>query len=88
MTITITKLYSLLSEKLGKDTAENLTEFIEAKIEKELNTQSINFATKSDISELKAELKNEIAKAKTDMIKWGVSLFVVTVLLIVGLYFK
>jgi predicted DNA-binding protein len=88
MTITITKLYNLLSEKLGRDTAENLTEYIEAKIEKELNLQSVNLATKSDISDLQSGLKAEIAKAKFDMVKWGVSLFVVTVLLIVGLYFK
>lgn len=58
----------------------------------ETDLKNMNVATKGDIAELKAELKGdlraEIAKAKADMIKWGVSLFVVTVLLIVGLYFK
>ncbi|TAN01152.1 MAG: hypothetical protein EPN39_02795 [Chitinophagaceae bacterium] len=86
MTITLTKLYSLLSDKLGKDTAENLTEYIEAKMETDL--KNMNVATKSDIAELRGDFKAELAKAKADMIKWSVSLFVVTVLLIVGLYFK
>ncbi len=32
MTITLTKLYELLSNKVGKDEAENLTTYIEEKI--------------------------------------------------------
>ena len=36
MNITLTKLYDLLSAKLGKETAENLTNFIENKINNEL----------------------------------------------------
>ena len=33
-TITLTELYSLLTEKVGKETAQSLTSYIESKIEK------------------------------------------------------
>ena len=35
-TITLTELYSLLTEKVGKETAQSLTSYIESKIEKEV----------------------------------------------------
>ena len=35
-TITITKLYAILSEKVGKDAAENLTTYIETKVKDEV----------------------------------------------------
>jgi hypothetical protein len=35
MTISITRLYDLLSIKVGKDTAETLTTYIEEKIKEE-----------------------------------------------------
>jgi hypothetical protein len=38
--ITITQLYALLSEKVGKETAENLTDYIQDKIKDEVQTQS------------------------------------------------
>ena len=58
MNITLTKLYDLLSTKLGKETAENLTNFIEAKINNELESKIKLLATKTDI----IESKNEIMK--------------------------
>ena len=65
-TISITQLYSLLSEKVGKETAENLTGYIENKIKNEFESKSDTLATKNDISNL--ELK--IAESRADMIKW------------------
>ncbi|MBO9199225.1 MULTISPECIES: hypothetical protein [Niastella] len=58
-TITITKLYDLVSLKLGKETAENLTTFIEEKIKGEVDTKTSILATKEDL-----------ARERADMIKW------------------
>ena len=49
--------------KMGRETAENLTSYIEDRIKNEFEDRSQMLATKSDI-------KTEIAVAKTEMIKW------------------
>lgn len=64
--VSITQLYSLLSEKVGKETAENLTGYIESKIKDEFSNQSTTLATKQDI----AKLEVKIADSKADTIKW------------------
>lgn len=64
--VSITQLYSLLNEKVGKETAENLTGYIESKIKDEFSNQSTTFATKQDI----AKLEVKIAESKADTIKW------------------
>ena len=53
--IPITKLYSLLSDKVGKDAAENLTSYIDEKIKNEMNDKSLVLATKTDLANVKAE---------------------------------
>lgn len=77
MNISVTQLYSLLSEKLDKDTAKNLTAYIEAKIDKTVVDKTAHLASKGDL-----------ANTKTDMIKWFVSLFFALALMVIGLYFK
>jgi len=77
MNITITQLYALLSEKLNKNTAENLTAYIEAKVDKTVVEKTAHLASKEDL-----------ANTKTDMIKWFVGLFMALALMIIGLYFK
>ncbi len=77
MNISVTQLYSLLSEKLDKETAENLTSYIEAKIDKTVIDKTTHLASKEDL-----------ANTKTDMIKWFVSLFMALALMVIGLYFK
>ena len=72
-TISLTHLYSLLSEKVGKETAENLTVYIEEKIKDEVQTKSNILATKEDIALLKQDIANvelKIANTRADMIKW------------------
>ena len=66
MTSSITKLYDLISVKLGKETAENLTTFIEEKIKNEVDTKASNLATKDDIAKLSAEA----AENKAELMKW------------------
>jgi len=54
--VSLTKLYELLSIKLGKETAENLTNFIEQKINQELADKGIILATKENLSETKSKI--------------------------------
>jgi hypothetical protein len=65
-TITITRLYDLVSVKLGKETAENLTTFIEEKIKGEVETKASILATKEDL----AHTDTKIETTKADLIKW------------------
>lgn len=62
-TITITRLYDLVSIKLGKETAENLTTFIEEKILNEVDSKTSILATKEDLA-------RESGNIRADMIKW------------------
>jgi len=57
--ISITKLYDLLSAKLGKETAGHLTTYLENKIRVAVEHKSNLLATKEDV-----------ANAKADTIKW------------------
>jgi len=64
--VSITKLYSLLSEKIGKETAEDLVNFIDVKIKDEFEEKSSTLATKEDVS----KLETKMAENKVEMIKW------------------
>lgn len=54
--IRITKLYSLLSSKIGKESAESLTSYVEEKINEEVEDKTKVLATKIDLSETKSEM--------------------------------
>ena len=75
--ISLTKLYDLLSSKLGRDTAEDLTTFIAEKIKEEVENKTQRLATKQDL-----------ANAKVDLIKWIFALWVTLALIIAGLYLR
>ena len=66
MNISITKLYDLLAQKLGRDTAGQLSLYIEDKIKEEFSSKSSFFATKEDV----ARLDIKIGEIKSDLIKW------------------
>jgi hypothetical protein len=68
--ISITRLYALLSEKVGKETAENLTNYIEDKIKDEVKLQSDVLATKQDLANIELKLSERIGDTRTEMIKW------------------
>lgn len=55
----ITKFYDLLTSKMGREAAENITTFIENQIKDEVENKSSTFATRADL-----------ANAKADIIKW------------------
>ena len=69
-TITITKLYELVSVKLGKETAENLTTFIEEKICNEVDTKTSILATKEDLAREIGNTNTKIESCKAEVIKW------------------
>ena len=68
--ISLTKLYDLLTAKVGKETAENLTAFIEGKIKTEFQDNRNILATREDLATLKGELKSDIANSRSETIKW------------------
>ena len=65
-TISFTKLYTLLTAKVGQETAENLTDYIEETIKDELNNKSQILATKDDLNKLDVK----ISETRYDLIKW------------------
>jgi hypothetical protein len=78
--VSITKLYNLLSLKIGKEPAEVLTSYIEEKIKDEFSDRSQLLATKIDL-----------ANTRADLIKWMFIFWigqVATTLGIVFLFFK
>lgn len=73
--ITLTELYSLLSEKVGKETALNLTSYIEQKIDKEVEYNTKYLATREDLE----KRFKEQSRRMRDM-------FIILSLIILGLY--
>lgn len=67
MTISTTRLYDLLSLKVGKDTAETLTIYIKEKIKEEFVDNSELLATKEDIF----NAREMVVTSKSEMIKWA-----------------
>jgi len=68
--ISLTKLYELLSAKVGKETAENLTSYIEEKIKDEVEHNSQMLATREDLTKEISRLDIKISESKSDLIKW------------------
>jgi hypothetical protein len=60
------RLYTLLSDKLGSDTAEALFKYIDNKTERSVEATIKTLATKNDI----ASVRKEIADSKSETIKW------------------
>jgi hypothetical protein len=90
-TLTTTELYSILEEKLGKQQAEAITQMVESKVAQE--TKSIE--TKLNTMEQKIDLKIEaviqtihlqVERAKNDIQRYMLTLFVTVILMILGLY--
>ena len=66
------RLYKLLSEKLGSDTAEAMFKYIDNKTERSVEATIKTLATKEDIASLRAEIvdtREEIANLRYDIRK-------------------
>ena len=64
--ISITKLYDLLTAKVGREAAENLTTFIEEKIKVEMESKLSILATKEDIG----KVRQEASENKAELLRW------------------
>jgi hypothetical protein len=76
--VTLTKLYDTLAQKVGRNEAECLTQYVELKIKEELNTKTEILATrvfvkdeclalKEDIHALRADLTGEIHGLRNEL---------------------
>jgi hypothetical protein len=70
MIVSELRLYELLKAKLGTQEAEAFVEILEQKVDQKFDDTKQTLATKQDISDLRTELKVDIANSKADMIKW------------------
>ena len=76
--ISITDLYDLLSEKIGKEQAKGLVAFVENKVEETINDKTNVLSTKEDINALNIKIKDietKIVDSKADLLKWIIVLF-------------
>jgi len=60
------RLYTLLSDKLGNDTAEAMFKYIDNKTERSVENTIQTLATKDDLAKVKYDLSKEISNS----IKW------------------
>jgi len=65
--VTITQLYDQLSSKLGTETAENLTSYMEKKIKEEVTDNLKMLATKEDIVALASVTKDDFADVRKEI---------------------
>jgi hypothetical protein len=60
------RLYKLLSEKLGSDTAEAMFKYIDNKTERSVEASIKTLATKEDLAKVKDDISQEISNS----VKW------------------
>jgi|LakMenEpi03Aug12_release.lakeMendotaPanAssembly.Ray.scaffolds.fasta_scaffold6299261_1 hypothetical protein len=70
-------LYEILKARLGAREAEALVTFLEKKVDKKFDNSLLSIASKEDV-----------ANAKTDVIRWVFAFFVTLAVMIIGLYLK
>ena len=80
--ISLTRLYSILAQKIGRNEAESLTQYIEVKIKDEVRTKVEILATKEDIHGLRDEMKDNTIS----MQRWMLGTFITLAVMILGLY--
>jgi hypothetical protein len=98
--VTLTKLYEVLAQKVGRSEAECLTQYVEIKVKDELNSKTEILATKvfvkdeclaikENIHALRYEMhviRNEMKEHSLSQQKWMLSIFITVVIMIMGLY--
>ena len=98
--VTLTKLYEVLAQKVGRNEAECLTQYVEIKVKDELNNKTEILATKKDLFSLKEdiyslhrEVTKEINSLRTEMKehsliqqKWILATIITLVTMMMGLY--
>ena len=71
------QLYEILKARHGVREAEALVAFLEKKVDKKFEHSLLSIATKEDV-----------ANAKTDVVRWVFAFFVTLAVMIIGLYLK
>jgi hypothetical protein len=91
--VTLTKMYEVLAQKIGRSEAECLTHYVEVKIKDELITKTEILATKVLVKDechaLKEDihaLRNEMKDNTISLQKWMLGTFITLVIMILGLY--
>ena len=73
--ISMTDLYDVLSTKIGKEEAKALTNYIESKIDKDVDDKTRYLATREDLE-----------KGFKEQARWMLGLFITLTFMILGLY--
>ncbi|MBS1521238.1 MAG: hypothetical protein JST50_09585 [Bacteroidetes bacterium] len=77
------RLYKLLSEKLGSDTAEAMFKYIDNKTERSVEATIKTLATKEDLAKVKYDLSQEISNS----VKWMFIFWIGQIATILGVIF-
>lgn len=80
--ISLTKIYNFLIAKWGRETAENVTNFIDQKFEKEMENKSQTLATKDDIRRLEVK----VSDSRFVILTWVIILWAAQTLTVIGLF--
>lgn len=80
--VSITELYEILSQKLGKNEAKLLVDFVETKVDKSIEDKSDHLASKEDLLNLRVDME----KGFRNQSQWLLGIFITLVILILGLY--
>jgi hypothetical protein len=81
-TITTIQLYDILAQKIGKETAKTLVDYVDTKIDKSLEDKSKVLVTKEDIG----ALENRLLREMNGQLRWIIGIFVTQTLMILGIY--
>ena len=89
------QLFNLLKPKLGDMEAEAIVDYINLRFNDHTNELYKNFVTKEDLLKSESRLNSRISlldtrisETKSDILRWVVGIFIVTMMAIIGLYFK
>lgn len=77
--VTTLELYDLLKLKIGDTEARTLVEYVDAKVEKELENKKDILATKKDIYELSEKMNSHF--------KWLIGLFITQMAFVMGIVY-
>ena len=82
------RLYKLLSEKLGNDTAEAMFKYIDNKTERSVEATIQTLATKDDLAKVKYDLSKDISNSVKWMFVFWIGQFSATIAILLMLIKK
>jgi hypothetical protein len=95
-TISLTRLYEILAQKVGRNEAECLTQYVEIKVKHEVENKANILASKKDVFSVKEDIyqvkedihivRNEMKDSTITTQRWFLSTFITMVIMILGLY--